>query len=184
MVGHQSLRNKAGILHRDISKNNLLVSEEADSTWSGFLIDLDLAIMEKRLKASGARDKTGTKAFMAIGALDGEKHSFMHDLESFFWVLFWICIHYTGPKGAYRRTDYDKWNFFNVDHLADQKTGSISKEGRFLRRMSQNVTEYFKPLVPWINTLRKIVFPNNSNWIVEDEELYDRMRKVLQDAMR
>ena len=21
----------------------------------------------------------------------------MHDLELFFWVLFWICIHYNGP---------------------------------------------------------------------------------------
>jgi hypothetical protein len=27
---------------------------------------------------------------MAIGALFGEQYSFMYDLESFFWVLFWI----------------------------------------------------------------------------------------------
>ncbi|KAH6988698.1 hypothetical protein EDB80DRAFT_555094, partial [Ilyonectria destructans] len=62
-----------------------------------FLIDLDLAIKEKREGASGAKGKTGTRAFMAIGALLGEQHSFMHDLGSFFWVLFWICIHYNGP---------------------------------------------------------------------------------------
>ena len=36
----------------------------------------------------------GTKAFMAIGALRGEPHSFMHGLESFFCVLFWVCIHH------------------------------------------------------------------------------------------
>src|SRR3954469_23664692 len=95
MVGHQSL-HKAGILHRDISVNNVLVNEKDNS---GFLIDLDLAIREKRLKAC---DKTGTKVFMAIGALSGQQHSFMHDLESFFWVLFWICIHYSGPKEAPR----------------------------------------------------------------------------------
>jgi hypothetical protein len=35
--------------------------------------------------SSGARGKTGTRAFMAIGVLlDDEQHSFMHDLESFF----------------------------------------------------------------------------------------------------
>jgi hypothetical protein len=137
--------------------------------------------MEKRLKASGAPDKTGTEVFMAIGALRGEKHSFMHDLESFFWVLFWICIYYTGPRGADRRTEYDKWNFFlNVNQLAFYKAGLIGHENDFLLQMSKDVTEYFKPLIPWINRLRKIVFPNNSIWIVEDEELYDRMRKALQ----
>ncbi|KAK0737995.1 hypothetical protein B0T18DRAFT_296162, partial [Schizothecium vesticola] len=49
------------------------------------------------LSSGGAKGKTGTITFMAIGALLGEQHSFMHDLESFFWVLFWICIHRNGP---------------------------------------------------------------------------------------
>ncbi|KAJ0103725.1 hypothetical protein J7T55_001741 [Diaporthe amygdali] len=96
--GHESLR-KAGFLHRDISINNLMVNEDDDNlSWPAFLIDLDLAIRERRSGASGARGKTGTRAFMAIGVLLGEQHSFMHDLESFFWVLFWICVHYDGPN--------------------------------------------------------------------------------------
>ena len=109
MVGHQSLHQKAGILHRDISMNNVLVNEEDNSTWPGFLIDLDLAIRENRLELSGAHDKTGTKVFMSIRALKGKKHSFMDDLESFFWVLFWICIHYNGPREAPRVMEkYDR----------------------------------------------------------------------------
>lgn len=79
--GHESLRQKAGLPHRDISIGNLMFNESN----GGFLIDLDLAIKEQHL---GAKGKIGTKAFMAIGALLGEPHSFMHDLESFFWVLF------------------------------------------------------------------------------------------------
>ena len=59
--------------------------------------DLDLAVKIDRKKASGAPSKTGTKVFMAIGALYGEDHNFMHDLELFFWVLFWICVHWNGP---------------------------------------------------------------------------------------
>jgi len=78
--GHESLRQKAGLLHRDISISNLMVGMDN----RGFLIDLDHAIHEQRLLASGVKGKTGTKAFMAIGALLGEQHSFIHDLESFF----------------------------------------------------------------------------------------------------
>ncbi|KAK3365002.1 hypothetical protein B0T24DRAFT_598320 [Lasiosphaeria ovina] len=86
--GHESLRN-AGIIHRDISVNNLLINEDDNNpSWPSLLIDLDLAIKEQREGVSGAKGKTGTRAFMAVGALLGEQHSFMHDLESFFWVLF------------------------------------------------------------------------------------------------
>ena len=49
-----------------------------------FLIDLDLAIKIDRNSTSGAPSKTGTKVFIAIGALYREDHNFMHDLESFF----------------------------------------------------------------------------------------------------
>lgn len=86
--GHESLR-KVGLLHRDISINNLLINEDrSNPSWFSFLIDLDLGVKEMRAEVSGARGKTGTRAFMAIGVLLGEQHSFMHDLESFFWVLF------------------------------------------------------------------------------------------------
>lgn len=62
----------------------MMNEEEDNPTWPSFLIDLDLAIQEDRDKSSGAPNKNGTRAFMAIGALYDEKHSFMHDLESFF----------------------------------------------------------------------------------------------------
>ena len=43
---------------------------------------------------SGTRAKTGTRAFMAVGALlDDKQRKFMRDLESFSWVLFWIYIY-------------------------------------------------------------------------------------------
>jgi hypothetical protein len=184
VVGHQSLHQKAGILHRDISVNNVLVNEDDNSPWPGFLIDLDLAIREKRLKSSGALDKTGTKVFMAIGALAGETHSFMHDLESFFWVLFWICIHYTGPKGFSRVvSEFDDWNFLSLDGLAKMKSGTVSTDILFLKTMAAHTTSYFQPLIPWIEQLRMVVFPNGKQWRIEDEGLYGRMGEVLRKAM-
>jgi hypothetical protein len=41
----------------------------------GFLINLDLAIKIDYKEASGAPSKTGTKVFMAIGALYGEHYN-------------------------------------------------------------------------------------------------------------
>ena len=104
---HESLL-KAGILHRDISIGNIMLTENEED---GFLIDLDLVIRISDDHASGAPSKTGTKVFMAIGALLGEPHSFMHDLESFFWLLFWICIHYEGrnEKGKSKRRIVPKY---------------------------------------------------------------------------
>jgi len=183
VVGHESLHKEAGILHRDISLNNVLVNED-NSTWPGFLIDLDLAIKEKRLKISGALDKTGTKVFMAIGALSGELHSFMHDLESFFWVLFWVCIHYDGPNEQPKVvSEFENWNFMTTGELAKMKSGTIDDEARFMETMLTNVTPYFQPLIPWLEELRMVVFPNDKKWKVEDEDLYERMREVLRKAM-
>lgn len=47
----------------------------------------------------------------------------MHDLESFFWVLFWICIHYNGSQGGVVQ-QFDKWNYANTEELAKLKLGT------------------------------------------------------------
>ncbi|KAH8748986.1 hypothetical protein F5883DRAFT_508959 [Diaporthe sp. PMI_573] len=181
--GHESLR-KAGVLHRDISVNNLMINEDEDNpSWRSFLIDLDLAVREPRENASGAKGKTGTRAFMAIGALLGEQHSFMHDLESFFWVLFWICIHHDGPDDKGRVIpQFDKWNYVDVTELAKTKIGTISEENVFQETMTEFFTKYYEPLIPWLNRLRKVVFPDGKKWKKADPELYSSMKKILRDA--
>ncbi len=178
--GHGSLRQKAGLLHRDISIGNLMVDKDN----RGFLIDLDLAIPEQRVSASGAKGKTGTRAFMAIGALLGEQHSFMHDLESFFWVLFWICIHCDGPGEGKVVAQFDKWNYADTEELAQLKKGQISDEGDFIKAAEKNFTPYYKPMVTWVNRLRKVVFPNGRRWEKEDSGLYVQMREMLEEACK
>ncbi|KAM7191172.1 hypothetical protein V8F33_009043 [Rhypophila sp. PSN 637] len=178
--GHESLRQKAGLLHRDISIGNLMISKDS----GGFLIDLDLAVREQRVGASGAKGKTGTRAFMAIGALLGEQHSFMHDLESFFWVLFWICIHCDGPGEGKVVAQFDKWNFADTEELARLKKGEISNEGDFIKAAQENFTLYYQPMVPWVNKLRKVIFPNGRRWEREDGGLYTQMREILEEARK
>uniref|UniRef100_A0A8H7N259 non-specific serine/threonine protein kinase n=1 Tax=Bionectria ochroleuca TaxID=29856 RepID=A0A8H7N259_BIOOC len=180
--GHESL-HKAGFLHRDISINNLMMNEDDDNpSWPSFLIDLDLAIKEQREGVSGAKGKTGTRAFMAIGALLGEQHSFMHDLESFFWVLFWICIHYDGPSKGRVVRHYDRWNSVGTEELAKLKKGEVSDEGDFLKIAEANFTTYYHPLVQWVNRLRRKVFPNGERWKKPSEELYSLMKGILHEA--
>jgi len=95
---HHQLYERAGILHHDISVNNLMVDASDQSV--GVLIDLDLAV---RLK-DGERFipfepvPAGTLPFRAIDVLDqGELVNelyYRHDLESFFYTLVWILTYH------------------------------------------------------------------------------------------
>ena len=137
-----------------------MINEDYNNpSWPSFLIDLDLAIEEQREGASGAKGKIGTRAFMAIGALLGEQHSFIHDLESFFWVLFWICIHYNEPnEGARVVQRFDKWNYADTEELAELKSGLVGNDRHFVNRTTQSFTPYYQPLVQWINRLQRLMF--------------------------
>ncbi|KDR73910.1 hypothetical protein GALMADRAFT_35750, partial [Galerina marginata CBS 339.88] len=66
-----------------------------------------------------ARSK-GTLPFMAIETLWGEKHLPRHDLQSFFYVLLWICWNYAGPNNAERQ---------NIDLMENQAKHWICGDG-------------------------------------------------------
>ncbi|KAK3364743.1 hypothetical protein B0T24DRAFT_418960 [Lasiosphaeria ovina] len=182
--GHESLYNKAGLLHRDISINNLMINEDVDNpSWSSFLIDLDLAARVQPEGASGAKSKVGTRAFMAIGVLLGEQHSFMHDLESFFWVLCWLCIHYDA-QGRFKPTEYDCLNYFDDDSLAGFKKGEVIDERDFLGKAERHFSSYYQPLIPCVNKLRKAVFPDGRRWRRREPALYSSMKEILREARK
>ncbi|KAF3768433.1 hypothetical protein M406DRAFT_286387 [Cryphonectria parasitica EP155] len=181
IAGHESLY-RAGFLHRDISINNLIINEDpSNPSWQSFLIDLDLAVEIQRDSTSGAKSITGTRAFMAIGALMGELHSFMHDIESFFWVLFWICIHYEGPGKERTVLKFDKWNYMDTDALLTMKAGVITSDV-FTRTVAQHFTDYYRPLIPLATRLREVIFPGNECWKQEDPTLYARVRNILAEG--
>lgn len=99
--GYESLHKNTGLLQGDISTGNLILNEEEDNpSWPAFRIDLDLAIKKRRKRPSGARAKTETRSFMAIGLLLDERHSFMHDPESFFGVFFGFAFTMTDQLRA------------------------------------------------------------------------------------
>ncbi|KAL0253377.1 hypothetical protein SLS55_010354 [Diplodia seriata] len=180
LKGHESLVAKAGILHRDISIGNVMLNGAEDD---GFLIDLDLAIKMDREEASGAPSKTGTKVFMAIGPLYGEPHLGVHDKESFFWLLFWIGVHWNGPEEGVGRSDaYGAWNGEPTEQLGMVKYSLATEVHKFIQRLEVAFTPFCRPLIPFMEELRAVVFPDKDRRMVEDPELHEQMVSVLEKA--
>ncbi|KAF2453033.1 hypothetical protein BDY21DRAFT_145487 [Lineolata rhizophorae] len=176
--GCESLHKKAGILHRDISANNLLMYKDGSGDYRGFLIDLDIAI-----KVHEEAWGVGTRPFMAIGGLMNQPHTFMHDIESFFWVLVWISVCYDGQQKGARRAEVEKWDDYSVDLLAEIKYELISNRSRFLSWAFDNVAPYYRPLLPWIERLRAMIFPDGLLSRNRDLSMYADIVEVLRDAM-
>jgi hypothetical protein len=59
----------------------------------------------------------------------------------------------------------------------------VGEEEDFLATVSKNFTRYFRPLIPCINRLRKVVFPAGRRWKIENENLYSEMKAVLREAI-
>ncbi|KAG8851423.1 hypothetical protein FRB91_007958 [Serendipita sp. 411] len=96
---------KRGILHRDISANNILV---VNPELGGLVVDLDMAkyigigstisASEQSLFVAEQQRKdarpaiTGTMVFTAIALAKSPHPASWHDYESFFWLLVWCTI--------------------------------------------------------------------------------------------
>ncbi|EEH41750.2 hypothetical protein PAAG_03671 [Paracoccidioides lutzii Pb01] len=137
---HRSLYLDGNILHRDISENNIIITDpdKADGH-SGMLIDLDLA-KEVGSGRSSARHRTGTMEFMAIEVLLNIDHTYRHDLESFFYVLIWQCARHGWDKLKRLRALYqlhgwlgdsmlEIWYAGSHEKIANAKQGNIGAGG-------------------------------------------------------
>ncbi|KAF8418143.1 hypothetical protein EV426DRAFT_619966 [Tirmania nivea] len=118
VIAHASLFFQGGILHRDVSVNNIMAIASPLATVPktpptiggeflytpgtnlyGCLIDLDYAVVITEQDTSGIPERTGTYPFIAIAILQGAAtglaatHRYRHDLESFLYVLLWVACY-------------------------------------------------------------------------------------------
>jgi hypothetical protein len=150
--------------------------------FDGKVIDFSLSACLSADGSSGVRNR-GTRPFKAIGVLLGEENSLMHDLESFFWVLFWICIYHEGSTIKHRIVlRFEKWWYMDKEELVKKKQEVVRDEDEFLRTARENFTTYHQPLIPWLNRLRKMVFPGGATWNGPDKRLYHYMEEILKEA--
>ncbi|CAA7263552.1 unnamed protein product [Cyclocybe aegerita] len=117
VAGHRNLWD-AGILHRDVSINNILLGNpNAPPGQRGIIIDLDMAVqLGAKVALPKASKRVGTPPFMSTNILAfsikknkpnpprRDCHSHLDDLWSFFYVLCWVCFSAPGPE----RTKYEK----------------------------------------------------------------------------
>ncbi|KAK7398244.1 hypothetical protein QQX98_012379 [Neonectria punicea] len=160
---HQSLYVAGNILHRDISSNNIIITKpEAADGFRGMLIDLDLA-KERDSGPSGARHQTGTMQFMAVEVLRRFDHTYRHDLESFFYVLLWMCARQSWHNGFSeqekrpRQSLLRKWEIGRFEDIADAKEGHMTVNG--LERIMGEFPKGLGHVKPLCLKIRKTLFP-------------------------
>lgn len=98
VAGHNWLWVEMGIEQRDVSLGNIMVRRREGRVF-GVINDFDLALDRNRTTSTHSPpDRTGTPVFMAVELQDQShpsvKHLYRHDLESFFWILYWVTRRY------------------------------------------------------------------------------------------
>lgn len=194
---HRSLLCNGGILHRDISENNIIITDpkQADG-FVGMLIDLDLAKVLHG-ERSGARHQTGTMEFMAIQVLQRADHTYRHDLESFFYVLLWMCARRSWDKGYAHRFELRPsgsmlrdWYFGSFEKIASSKLGSMHAEG--FKNILREFPRAFACVKPLCWKIRRILFlPLSKDGELNigtpsgpPEKLYDAIIEAFDEASR
>ncbi|KAF8445012.1 hypothetical protein L210DRAFT_3531725 [Boletus edulis BED1] len=139
LLGHKYL-TEIGILHRDISENNIVLGLRPEDE-RGYLIDLDMAILQnaeeptqpepvklhvpfsKRFKQKSSTLlqpdgkkpmralRTGTFPYISYNVLRGGKHTQFDDVESFLYVLLLFFFSYAGPLSASELRQADEAGF-------------------------------------------------------------------------
>lgn len=190
VVVHRSLLLDGRILHRDISENNIIITnpEKADG-FRGMLIDLDLA-KEDGKGPSGARHRTGTMEFMAIEVLLGISHTYRHDVEAFFYVLLWLCARRgwhlsTKLERRPKKSMLSRWYSGSYEEIAQNKRGDMDKNG--LDMILNEFPSTFDSVKPLCRTIRDILFPHKDGLFTgtprDPEILYAPIIKAFDDTL-
>jgi hypothetical protein len=185
--GHRSLYYDGKILHRDISENNLIITEgKQDGYPRGRLIDLDLA-KELNGGPSEARHRTGTMEFMAIEVLEGRSHTYRHDLESLFYVFLWVIISHPQEAGLGlpKTSQLRDWYRGSYIQIANTKRGHMDKKA--FKGILAEVPPVFEGLKSLAEELRNILFPYREGLFTgtygDPDKLYQPMIEALDGAI-
>ncbi|TFK69112.1 hypothetical protein BDN72DRAFT_959800 [Pluteus cervinus] len=158
-----------GILHRDISVNNVLFGKDRTLAGSSaILIDLDRAIrITGPDSLLGATPDIGTRAFQSVSILYSDTirqnaqiwrsqasepypHDCLDDMESLFYVLCWVCYQFDSP-GIRTEIPYqlDRWT-------SEDPSVSATSKSLFLSSPLPELSEYFQRGSAFPHLLQKL----------------------------
>ncbi|CAD6506428.1 BgTH12-07354 [Blumeria graminis f. sp. triticale] len=167
---HRSLLMDAKILHRDISVNNILLTGiETSDKLGGVLIDLDLATLLKDGKVQEKdRVVTGTMQFIALDILSNSfattgavvTHTYRHDLESFLYVLVWVCINCGWNEGTNPHKAFlSKWYIGTAREIHRNKLDDIKRDS--LDEILYKFSPIFEDVKGLVEEFRDLLFNSN-----------------------
>ncbi|KUJ12990.1 uncharacterized protein LY89DRAFT_623077 [Mollisia scopiformis] len=187
----RSLYLDAKILHRDISRQNIIIvpkipgDTDPDSP-TEMLIDLDLAL--DLANPPSEEGLVGSEGFMAAGLLGGNDHTYRHDLESVFYVFLWIAICHDGTTSEHIPDSSRLHTWRGTDFLASFHSKRKDMQLTEFPKLLEEFTEPFRKYVPLATTLHRLLFPvrNGKIFIGTDfdgdstERLYAGMMTAFQ----
>ncbi|KAI0341718.1 hypothetical protein BDW22DRAFT_265229 [Trametopsis cervina] len=108
---------KPDLLHRDISSDNIML----DENMQGFLNDWDRASEVSHMQEAKLY-RTGTWQFMSVAVLQDptKVHSIINDIESCFWVFFYMACHHFPIKQGHP----------NLARLFDEVSEEVGDDGK------------------------------------------------------
>ncbi|KAJ1726764.1 hypothetical protein LPJ61_004975, partial [Coemansia biformis] len=139
---------ECGILHRDISANNILVVRGPGNNVRGVLTDLDCAIrvgVERDLRP----ERTGTPPFMSISNLENSSvpRSELDDWESALYIACWLGVYGVSEVDRINcQTDMkndknwvycalDRWDAGSFEDVAEAKRIHVGSETKFHQKI-------------------------------------------------
>ncbi|CAD6500917.1 BgTH12-06621 [Blumeria graminis f. sp. triticale] len=198
ILAHQSLFKEARILHRDVSINNIILTDPAVNNGRyGLLIDLDLAISLNDVNSEQNRQTmTGTMEYIALGILQaniyetdkGYKHTYRHDLESFFYVLVSACIRFGWGNKKSGHTDVlSKWYTGTVQNMYLNKKEAVSHK-YFKKCLLDHFSTRYDCVKALVTRLRIILFDRSTGVDTSTnpfaDEVYDLILKAFDDEIK
>ncbi|CAD6500923.1 BgTH12-06627 [Blumeria graminis f. sp. triticale] len=198
ILAHISLFKEVRILHRDVSINNIILTDTAVNNGRyGLLIDLDLAISLNDVNSEQNRQTmTGTMEYIALRILQaniyetgkGYKHTYRHDLESFFYVLVSACIRFGWGNKKSGHTDIlSKWYTGTVQNMYLNKKEAVSHK-YFKKCLLDHFSTRYDCVKALVTRLRIILFHRSTGVDTSTnpfaDEVYDLILKAFDNEIK
>ncbi|KAJ2808818.1 hypothetical protein H4R20_000599 [Coemansia guatemalensis] len=179
---HGAIVDECGILHRDISMNNILFTEENGKV-KGLLFDFDCAFDLTSPDNIPRTERNGTQPFMSIGNLEGSSvpQTALDDWESVIYILCWYGVFglnsKTAPDNPVSHPEIHRWIEGDVDQMAMAKRDHLHNSEN-LNDITKDFCQKMNPRLAEGSLLSKLVHALRYFLIDDHEEKASKGAKM------